>query len=196
MVENEFQEICENIKFAKNIEDFYLFQISTTIFFSDSKIHLNTKKQNVLTPLENIFLNENFILILEKVLDQYVAFKKNYDASSQAPFFEEFKGVEIKNKKIIFSALIASLLPLAAVIDQMTEEEVISYSESFYSILSRLKRVFANKYSLSDINVVLSCVFYKDFYPKNVPIPKEYLTFDREYLYKYQNLMIISLILK
>lgn len=163
------QELCEFIKDAKTTEDFLVAQtVSSNIFFNKSEESidemLKERDDFYITAIENVFNNVNFVEAIGKVLEQYKSFQKNFDHTSGVAFFEAFDEIEIKNKKLIFSGFVTSMILTSNVIDNLNERSVGYTAGILQNCISKLKNQFKYKYSQSEISTVISTVFNKKFY--------------------------------
>ncbi|MDX9914231.1 MAG: hypothetical protein RBS77_06650 [Candidatus Moranbacteria bacterium] len=184
MNENSLESFCKKIKTLENVDAFYEAQINFAIYFSN-KPSSELKGVNFLECVGSVFANENFQLTLKKVIDQYIGFRKNFDGSDGADFFEEFKKIEVKNKKLLFSALVTSTLPFAMCIEKMSEREIAAFSEGLNGMIFNLKQNLSHQYSSVDIYFVLSGVFDKAFYYQS-PLLKKQKELDKSFLFRYQ----------
>lgn len=170
-IDNE-EEIDALIEKACTSNDFFRIRCLISNFFSKKTLAETTELINERTnfyihAFEGMLRNESFLEALRKIAEQFQNFKKNYEGDD---FFEDFRKVEIENKKLVFNALSASTSSLSNVFPILSQESIIYSASKFQIPPSRLGEYFGNHYSLSEIYHALASVF-------SVKYPKTQFTF-------------------
>lgn len=164
-------EICEFLKTAKTVEDFIVAQILISNIFCNAdpaeiKKILYERDNFYTVTFENIFGNQNFIEALGKVLEQFKVLKEKYKLSITDELYVAFGETEIKNKKIILSALTASTSVLVNMLPYLSDKNLDYTARRLRSSVEKLKGIFDNKYSSSEIFNIFYSVFNRRVYPK------------------------------
>ncbi len=155
-------DIYEYIKQAKTVDNFFTVQclISNLFYKKDSKEinQLIDKKTNFyLHTFEDIVDNVYFLEALRKITEQFQVFKKNYAGGKN--FFEDFKKTEIKNKKIVFTALASSTAFLSNVLPSLNEKSLIYTANRLRIPIEKIREKFNYYYSFSEIFFALDSSF-------------------------------------
>lgn len=190
---HDLKEIILFLEKAKNIDDFTAVQyLSTNLFYQKNekeiKQLISDNTNFYINAFDSVLNNEYFVESLNKVLEQYKIFKKNYiqdSQESQKEFYREFDKMEIKNKKLIFSALITSTFFISIVIPYLNNGSITYTAQRLNESVKKLKNILGQKYSSLEIHYVLSSVFDKKYYNKVNFSEKIY---DLNYLYKKQRI--------
>ena len=101
-ISNE-EEISALIEKACTYNDFFIIRCLISNFFSKKPLTeitelINKKTNFYIHTFESILKNEKFLEALGKIAEQFQNFKKNYEGDN---FFEDFKEVEMENKKSV-----------------------------------------------------------------------------------------------
>ncbi len=197
-------EICDFLKTAKTAEEFFIVQILSSNLFqnksqNDINIMLDERDNFYIIAMENVFNNSNFLEAIGKVLEQYKAFQKNFVHGSSDDFFGTFDEVEIKNKKLIFAALVTSVVFIADVFQNLSHESLIYTSERLQMCIKKIRKNFNYQYSSSEIFTVISGVFNKKFYSRltiKLEIVNKEHCFEKQKISSYLINLVIKLSFK
>ena len=184
-ISNE-EEISALIEKACTYNDFFIIRCLISNFFSKKPLTeitelINKKTNFYIHTFESILKNEKFLEALGKIAEQFQNFKKNYEGDN---FFEDFKEVEMENKKLVFSALIASTSLLSNVFPVLSRESIIYSTNKLQIPPNRLKEYFGDRYTLSQIYHALSSVFSVEYPKWQFPIKIS----NREHFFKQEKI--------
>ncbi|MEK7174663.1 MAG: hypothetical protein AAB759_03325 [Patescibacteria group bacterium] len=163
------EEICKLAETASNIEEFLNVQCKISDLFTSTtpaRIQELVNKNNYhIDVFQSTFNNKNFLLAFQRVVEQYRAFKINYnDQAGGLHFWDDFKKVEVRNKKLLYIALGTSTAFLVNIFPHLPSANIGHTARVLKSALRSIKVNFNDQYSSAEIYDIFSRVFDKDFY--------------------------------